>query len=289
MIRYNTKRWANKTFVWQGTVLARIYPHLLAYGLWATTIYIISHWGFVVFPKFGVLAHSLVGVAMGMLLVFRTNSCYDRYWEGRKRWSQIITSSRNLLRTAAAHTGTLGPLPPLVHAFSVATMQELRHDKGMSNYKGILDDQAMERLAQCENRPLELAVQMGNWASKQAIEGNMLAPMARDLHQAIGVLLEDQEACIRIMTTPVPFAYAVQISQLLEIYLITLPVVMVPETDWMIIPVTFLIGFALLGIEEAGIEIEDPFGDDPNDLPLNEFCDRIRADAEQIKQSLVSS
>ena len=77
---------------------------------------------------------------------------------------------------------------------------------------------------------------------------------------------------------PMPFAYVVQIRQLLILYLATLPLVLIGFLGWAVIPAIFFTSFALLGIEEAGVEIEDPFGVDPNDLPVSELCEVIRED-----------
>jgi putative membrane protein len=90
--------------------------------------------------------------------------------------------------------------------------------------------------------------------------------------------LDHQGACERILRTPIPFAYAVHIKQLLMVYLATLPLALVPLMNWGAVPAVIVIAFGLLGIEEAGVEIEDPFGDDPNDLPLENLCAVIARD-----------
>ena len=88
--------------------------------------------------------------------------------------------------------------------------------------------------------------------------------------------------CERILNTPVPFAHAIHVKQLLFIYLLSLPLVLIPIVGWVSVLIILVIAFGLLGIEEAGIEIEDPFGHDPNDLPLSNICQVIERDVQSM-------
>jgi len=282
MIDYDQGHWASTTLVWRGTVLARLRTRMAAYAGWAAIVTFAAAGRTVPMPDFGALAHSLVGVAMGMLLVFRTNASYDRYWEGRKRWGGIIAGSRNLLRVARAHIGDTGPLAPLVHGYAVAVKQHLRRETDDAQLAAILGEEQAAAASRRADPPLFLATHMSRWVARQVFSGKLPAALGRELEGAITKMVEHQEACERILKTPVPFAYVVQIRQLLAFYLLTLPVVLVPVMDWMVIPVTAMVAFAMLGIEEAGIEIEDPFGTDPNDLPLEHLCDIVRRDANQV-------
>jgi len=282
MIDYEQGHWAGTTLVWRGTVLSRLRTRILAYAGWAGIVTIAAAGRTIPMPDFGALAHSLVGVAMGMLLVFRTNASYDRYWEGRKRWGGIIASARNLLRVAKAHIGDTGPLAPLVHGYAVSLKQHLRREVDDAELQAILGEEQAAAAARRADPPLYLATLMSRWVARHITSGELPAALGRELEGAITKLVEHQEACERILKTPVPFAYVVQIRQLLAFYLLTLPVVLVPMMEWMVIPVTAMVAFAMLGIEEAGVEIEDPFGTDPNDLPLEHLCDLVRRDASQV-------
>jgi putative membrane protein len=282
MIKYDHRFWSTTTLVWRGTVLSRLRNRILLYGGWAAMVTLLESGRTLVMPDFGALAHSLVGVAMGMLLVFRTNASYDRYWEGRKRWGGIIAGARNLVRVARSHVGFVGPLPRLVHAHSVAVMHLLRQGDAADSLAEIVGAEVAGRACARDSAPNYLATMMSAWVARQVDDGHLQPPMARELEGALTKLVEHQEACERILHTPVPFAYVVQIRQLLAFYLITLPMVLAPMMGWVVVPVTAMVAFAMLGIEEAGIEIEDPFGDDPNDLPLEQFCASIGADTEQI-------
>jgi putative membrane protein len=95
----------------------------------------------------------------------------------------------------------------------------------------------------------------------------------------LNVMADAQSACDRIINTPTPFPYLIQIRQLLMMFLATLPVVFQGQFKiWISIPATAFIALGLFGIEEAGKIIEDPFGDDPADLPLENYCALIEKD-----------
>jgi ion channel-forming bestrophin family protein len=127
---------------------------------------------------------------------------------------------------------------------------------------------------------------MGCWVQARRAEGKLDSILAQHLDERIRELIDYQGACERILKTPIPFNYAVHIKQFLTLYLFTLPFVLIPVINpgfkWLSLPIVLLIGFALSGIEEAGVEVEDPFGTDPNDLPLESICSTIERDLTRL-------
>ncbi len=287
MIDYDHRKWRSVTFVLQGTVLSALWPRIVGYSAYAGVIWAGATYGPFQFPEFGTLAHSLVGVAMGMLLVFRTNAAYDRYWEGRKRWGAIINTSRNLVRSAHAHVGDVGPLPALVHAYALSLKQHLRRSRDLSELEDVVGQDVVAKVSTMANPPAHLSLHMSVWVAKQVKDRGLNIEVARILDGYIGALLDHQGACERILKTPVPFVYVAQVRQLLMVYLLTLPIVMVPQMGVVAVFVTAMVCFALLGIEEAGVEIEDPFGQDLNDLPLEAMCATIGTDVRELGSAVV--
>ncbi len=101
MIQYDPHRWFDHFFDVRGSLIKEISGRVLVCGVWAAGV-IAFHYN--VRPVATSLAlHSLVGTALGLLLVFRTNASYDRYWEGRRLWGDMINGSRNLVRVASIH------------------------------------------------------------------------------------------------------------------------------------------------------------------------------------------
>ncbi len=89
-------------------------------------------------------------------------------------------------------------------------------------------------------------------------------------------------ACDRIASTPLPKAYSIHLKHLLLIYCLSVPFTFVEELNWLTVPAVGVITFSLLGIEEIGLEIENPFGNDPNDLPLEKFCYILQSDIAEL-------
>jgi putative membrane protein len=283
MISYDRRRWWPILFAVRGTVLPRVYRRLLFYtaltaGLWALHGYINK------LPNIDSLGHALVGVAMGLMIVFRTNSSYDRFWEGRKLWGNLVTAARNLVRGEAAYRGKAAGLANLATAYALALKQRLRGSRDLSEIKGLVSPEVYEQVVASPNPPSTLAYYLSLWIQQAQAAKELDGPVARSLEGCVCTMVECEGGCERIVRTPIPLEYAAHIKQLLMLYLLTLPFILVPKMDWAAIPAVAGITFGLLGIEEAGVAIEDPFGDDPNDLPLEELCGQIAEDGEALER-----
>lgn len=282
MIVYEPKHWIPLLFAFRGTVITRVADRVVLLILVTAAAWGVHQWWAI--PGINPLGHTLLGVAVGLLIVFRNNSSYDRYWEGRKLWGGIVNASRNLVRGAAAYVGEAKDLANLVAAYALALKQHLRGNKDLAEVQPLVPPETFERAAAAANPPSVLAYYLSAWVHKHHAEGRIDAMLARSLEGSVCSLLDNQGGCERILKTPIPYAYAVHIKQLLMLYLITLPLVLVPVMSWGAILAVGVIAFGLLGIEEAGVEIEDPFGDDPNDLPVENICAVIARDTAALAE-----
>lgn len=290
MIPYEPKSWLKLTFHIHGSVIPRILGRigfLILLTLIALAIKDSLPDPARFFRGFKPLGHTLIGVAIGLLIVFRTNASYDRYWEGRKLWGSIINISRNLVRGAAVHLHDARDLANLVSAYALALKQHLRNDKNLSEIEELVSPELFQRASATANPPSIIALAMSRWIQHHQSHGRLDTITAQGLEIQVRLLLDQQGGCERILRTPIPFAYAVHIKQLVMLYLVTLPFVMVAEMEWVALPLVGVISFGLLGIEEAGVEIEDPFGDDPNDLPIEAMCATIGRDVIALVESPV--
>jgi putative membrane protein len=223
--------------------------------------------------------HVLVGVVVGLLLVFRTNSSYDRFWEGRKQWGNILNESRNLLRASsvllASTPNLLRQLLGWAIAFPYATMNLLRGQQRLGVVPAWLPAEQVEAAAKADHVALAVARRMSDQLAEARQRGAISDYVQMELDRNVQLLVDYLGACERIRRTPLPFAYMVHLRRLLILYCFTLPFALLHIFGWLTPIVTLLIAYTMYGIEEIGVEIEDPFGRDDNDLPLEHFCATI--------------
>lgn len=230
--------------------------------------------------------HSLLGIVLGLFLVFRTNSSYDRWWEGRKLWGSLVNNTRNLALKVnsfidPADQETRVWFARMIPNFVFAVKEHLRKGTKLSELE-IVDDRFLENLADIKHIPNRLSSMMylrtNTLYKKNQISGDQLFLMDKELKEFTDIL----GACERIKNTPIPYNYSMYIKQFIFIYLITLPFAFVTTSGYLTIPIVMLITFVLLSVELIAEEIEDPFGRDINDLPTDELADKIKANVNEI-------
>jgi putative membrane protein len=289
---YDPRDWHSHLFDIRGSMLREIAGRVLAIGGWAAVVVAARplaarHEIALSIPE---TAHSLIGVALGLLLVLRTNSSYDRFWEGRKLWGTIVNDSRNLARMGSVYFVAAPELARRLLlwmiAFAHSTMHRLRGTAGLGPVAAELPpDEVRQALA--EGR-LPLAVSR---RITQAIAEGRRRGLISDIQLAafdgrVQSLVDSLGGCERIHNTPMPFAYAVHLRRALILYCLALPFALAERYGWMTPPAVLLIAFVLFGVEEIGVEIEDPFGDHENDLPLEQICATIETDLREVMAAL---
>jgi putative membrane protein len=242
--------------------------------------YVLERFGYPL-PPLDQLGHTILGTSLGLLIVFRTNTAYARFWEARTLWGGIVNASRNLLRLGSAHAAPADDLARLISSFAVVLKQSLRNSRDFSAVLRLLPASLFEKLAAAPNPPIVVTWAMSDWVRERITAGKLEPIMAAQLESAIATLVDCQGGCERIKNTLVPFTYAALIKFSLLLYLMTLPFVLVAKMGFAAPLVVAGVAFGMLGIEEAGVEIENPFGLEPNNLPLDAICDTIARDANQ--------
>jgi ion channel-forming bestrophin family protein len=277
MIQYDPHRWLDHLFDIRGTLVLEIGGRVGLCVLWALGVVCVHY--YVKPVGTSVVLHSLVGVALGLLLVFRTNASYDRYWEGRRLWGGIVNETRNLVRGASIHLADdlllLRELVRWTAIFPWSVMSTLRSECQFGPAADELDRTEFSALQTAQHAPLWIAQRMT--ACLQAARGNGLITdvIQVSLDANIQQLIDYVGGCERIRKTPLPFAYVVHLRRALIIYCFTLPFALVESFGWFTILDVLFVAYTFFGIEEIGVEIEGPFGDDENDLPMQDICETI--------------
>ncbi|MBL8239512.1 MAG: hypothetical protein JNM66_18960 [Bryobacterales bacterium] len=277
MIQYDPHKWLDHFFDIRGSLVREIFGRVALCVAWSAGVVAFhKHVHDVAMPS---LLHTLMGVAMGMLLVFRTSSSYDRFWEGRKLWGGIVNETRNLVRGASAHLAgnpaLLARLTRWTAAFPWAAMHSLRGTDGLGPQAHELPAPAAKEALDAQHTALAVAKNMTDCLREARDAGLISDIVLASLDQNIQQLVDYLGGCERIRKTPMPFAYAVHLRRALVLYCFTLPFAMVETFGWTTVVDVLVLAYTFFGIEEIGVEIEGPFGHDDNDLPLEDICETI--------------
>ncbi|UBF27399.1 hypothetical protein K9N68_05460 [Kovacikia minuta CCNUW1] len=282
------KRWFRVALQLEGSVVPAVFGRTVFCGIFGVLVSVLAH--FQVPVAMPVLASLIPNIVLGLLLVFRTNTAYDRFWEGRKSWGTLVNTVRNLARQiwiaievkeAGDREQKIVTLRMLV-AFCVATKLHLRQEPVNEELKALLPPAQFLKLQGMNHPPLEIAFWIGDYLQQQHERKLLGSYQLTAMHRLLDLMVDALGICERILKTPMPLAYAIHLKQLLLLYGLSLPFQIVGNSGWWTGPIVALISFTLFGIEEIGIEIENPFGRDPNDLPLDAICATMLRNLEDL-------
>jgi putative membrane protein len=286
MVEYDARSWVSILSKVRGSVLRRTaLPVVLVGSLGGIAAWLHHEHAFHVPP----MAHTLLGVVLGLLLVFRTNSSYDRFWEGRKQLGMMVNRARDLARQVTSYVEGSDPaalrdraeLQRLIVVLYALIRQYLRKERDLGR---IAELTPPERAAL---EPIEVRPCLGfTWISLKlaacARAGRLTEQRLQLMDGNLTSFSDSWGGAERIMKSPIPFAYAHHIKAFLIVFAFSAPFALVETMRWMTPVASAIMAFALFGIDEIGIEIEDPFGYDANDLPLDPIGDTIARDTAEI-------
>jgi ion channel-forming bestrophin family protein len=280
--------WFNIALRWKGSVVPEVLPRSLLCGLFGVLIYILHISNIKV--SLPILGSLIPNIVLGLLLVFRTNTAYERFWEGRKAWGTLVNTVRNLSRQILVAIAETTPSDrqakisavKLLPAFAIALKLHLRSESVNAELEANLSAEQFEQLKTTNHPPLEIGFWISSYLQDQTKQAKLDRYQLSDMIQLLNQMVDVVGICERILKTPIPLAYSIHLKQLLMIYCLSLPFQIVDQLEWMTAPIVALISFTLLGIEEIGIQIEDPFGHDANDLPLDNICNTMMRNIEDL-------
>ena len=285
MINYNPKNCLNFIFSFHKSDTIRM--------MWKELIYIsalsilIAYVEITFFPEAYFLknltaVYSLLGFVISLLLVFRTNTAYDRWWEGRKAWGALVNDTRSLSSklsalhlTAAEKTSFTRHIPLFVYA----TKQHLRNQDLQEEGAAQLD---LSDLELSGHQPLRIVQIMRAEVEQLHQKGTVQHMQWFAINNDLDALIDSLGICERIKNTPIPFSYSLFIKKFIFIYVITMPVAFVPLFGYLSAFISTFVFYALVSMELLAEEIEEPFGVDENDLPTDQLCLTIQDNVRQI-------
>jgi len=210
--------------------------------------------------------HAALSLILGLLLVFRTNAAYGRWWEARILWGGLVNASRNLamklVTVGRLQFEEMAPCEQLLKEFPAALMNHLRCSSS----------QAAATAAAPAHRPLQIAQQLYDWLAERKLSHKIDGDELRVIDVELAKLMEICGACERIAKTPMIGSYRVFARQCILLFLLTLPWGIANDFGWWTIPLTIITAYFMIGLEVVAEHVEEPFGLDEDDLDLESIC-----------------
>jgi putative membrane protein len=290
MIQYNPKTWLSLIFhSYSRFVLKTMLPALIFMALFTLGVCLLmleyfefnsSHF------QSTTALHSLLGIVLGLFLVFRTNSAYDRWWEGRKLWGSMVNSTRNFALKLNAYIPESDQenrvwFSKMIPNFVYASKEHLRQGVQLTELD-LPDESEYIKVKGAKHKPNAISgllyKRVNALYQRKVLTGDQFFVLDKEMKDFIDIV----GACERIKNTPIPYSYSMFIKKFIFIYIVTLPFGFVTTFEYMTIPTVILVTFVLLSVELIAEEIEDPFGRDVNDLPTDDLAKKINDNVKEI-------
>lgn len=284
MINYNPKDWITFIFHFdKADTFRKLWPLMISVAIFSGAIaylelnYLkLSESSYV--KNIGMM-HSLLGFVISMLLVFRTNTSYDRWWEGRRLLGALTNISRNFaikikaLRMSKEDNEFFDYAIP---KYAFALKEHLREKQYFGKNSLLIEVDGGKHIP--NQVATSISSRIFDLQAAGKISQEQLIILNADVHQFTDIC----GGCERIKRTPIPYSYSAFIKKFLFIYVITLPFGWVFSLGYFVIPIVPFILYVLASLELIAEEIEDPFGLDANDLPVDEICNNIEKHVGEI-------
>ena len=234
------------------------------------------------------LMHGLLGFAISMLLVFRTNTAYDRWWEGRKLWGSLVNNSRNLAMKLeailpAGETEERSFFRKIIPAYAYALHNHLHKEQTrVELFDGEEHKPFFTAIDPAKHIPNQVALLMYRHSVKIHEEKKINSEQLLFLNAELQSFTDICGACERIKNTPIPYSYSVFIKKFIFFYIMTLPFGYVFQLGFYVIPIVAFVFYVLASLELIAEEIEDPFGGDENDVPTALLAKNIHRHVAEI-------
>lgn len=285
MIVRPQQHWLRLIFVWHGSVLSKIFSRLLLNFLLSIAVIIMLPWYTMLGIKFTLAPFSILGVAIAIFLGFRNNACYSRYVEARHLWGQLMIASRSLLRevkTTLPDDAELGQFVRLQIAFAHCLRMTLRRNPQAEPLTKYLSEKDLQTVFAAQSPANRILLLMGEWLAVRRRDGQLSDILFHSLNNRLNDMSTVLAGCERIANTPVPFAYTLILHRTVYLFCIMLPFALVVDLHYMTPFISVLISYTFISLDALAEELEDPFGTENNDLPLDAICNAIEIDLLQM-------
>lgn len=271
-------------FVLRGSIIPRIFSRILVITLLSCVVVWMYHRQWFSPTHLSAVPFSLFGLALSVFMGFRNNVCYDRWWEARKQWGDLIVQARSLARESAVllAASTANPVQErLVRrciGFGYALAARLRDQDMLEAVRPWVQPDELDTLAGNRNVPDALLMAINRDLAACLRRGELTDILYQGLTQRVAQCAAIQAACERIKYTPTPFAYSLLLHRTAWLFCLLLPFGLVGTLEYLMPVAVTIIAYTFFGLDALGDELEDPFGLEENDLPLSALARVIEID-----------
>lgn len=263
-------------FTLHGSIIPKIVPQILLITLLSTLISSVQHARPDAFTSYGTAPFTLLGIALSLFLGFRNNASYQRWWEARQLWGQLVVDTRSLARqvisvmdeTIASSPNRQRRIIELSIAFTHALRHRLRDSAPWEEVERFVPKEYHSGLHQASNVPEYLLRLLGKELGQSRREGLISEQMLQNMDERLTSMTLVLSACERIQYTPLPFAYTLLVHRTTYLYCFMLPFGLASSLGWATPLISAVIAYTFFGLDALSEELEDPFGVAPNHLPL---------------------
>lgn len=290
MIKYNPKFWFRHIFafhksdtfmvIWKELIYIAVFTLLLAFLLQ----YYVNEEDLITLSKLSDV-FALVGFVLSLLLVFRTNTAYDRWWEGRKKWGELVNNSRNLaIKISSMGIGSENEMffKRMIPNYAFAMKEHLRSGTLIDELD--LTDIELAEIKKVEHQAAFISKQLYLKLHEMKKNGIITQEEFLVIDVNLKTFLDIIGACERIKNTPIPYSYSSFLKKFIFVFVGTLPLSFVPIFGYYSVFASVFVFYVLVSMEILAEEIEDPFGRDENDLPTDNLSEKIKANVREIFQ-----
>lgn len=263
----------------RGAVVHYVLPELSLVALVSVAVALLHVLYGPLFTGYSSAPFTLLGVGLSVFLSFRNTACYDRWWEARRQWGQMMLTLRSLARQAQRlPQEAQNRLIQQALAFAHLMVSRLRQRPALEAARPWLDEPCLSRLATSPNPPDCLLRQMEADLLNLHAQSHLDPIRYQHLSQRLQQLCEVQTACDRINNTPLPFAYTLLLHRSAHLFCLMLPFGLVQSLGWATPLFTTLVAYTFFGLDALSDQLENPFGEEDNDLPLDALTRNLEID-----------
>ena len=271
----------------KGSVTPKVFKYVLLMVAYSSFISYLHH--FIPSIALPIGPFEYAGLVMGLILVFRVNAGYDRWWEARKVWGNLVNQSRNLAIIVSNYPEPKNSdwnirLTNYISALPYLIKNNLRGDDSIDEIKHLMDKLVLSVLEQSDHKPNTLSSLIAHELHLSRANASLDSFTFLQAEEKRALILDCQGACERILKTPMPFVMAVKARRFIFLFLLALPFALVNVSVLISPVVSGLVAYALFSLDQIGFELQNPFSEERlSHLPLNDICETIEKNIKEIQ------